>query len=138
MSGVRINDVCEKNARRETWKMTEIHDLSSQNEKCDVNMKSKQEIYESMDGVLTSTPEIMHGPYTSASLQQGNEPYTSVGNKLTSYTSASLQQGTSLTVLLVAHCSKGMSLTTLPRLHGVQVETYTFHKQCFVAPSEWG
>ena len=80
MSDLRINGVCEKITRRETCKMTEIHQMRASNEKWDMNMKSKQKIYESMDRVLISTPEKMRGPYTSVSLQQGNKPYTSVGN----------------------------------------------------------
>ena len=40
VSDVRINDICEKNTRNEQWKMTERHEMTASNEKCDMNIKT--------------------------------------------------------------------------------------------------
>ena len=68
MSDVWINAVCEKNTRWESCKMTEIRDLSTQNDKCEMNMKSK--INDCMDGVLMSAPKTVSKHEQETGLEQ--------------------------------------------------------------------
>ena len=44
MSDVRINDICEKNTKCESCKMTEIRELCTWNEKRDMNIKSMKSV----------------------------------------------------------------------------------------------